>query len=107
MITDVLKEDEFRQKLAFWMLENDKGTLLPLNISKEDFALNFPIPQINLIHTQSVMNSDGSVTSLLKGKISVLSSKSRTGKEAHLTFYKIMNTVGDNDPVCVGYIIAY
>ncbi len=107
MITDILKEEEFRQKLAFWMLENDWGTLLPLNTSKDDFALDFPIPKVNYVHTQSTLNSDGSVTTLLKAKISILPSRSRTGKEVHLTFYKIMNTIMDNDPVCVGYIIAY
>lgn len=104
MITDIISEQDLSQKMALWMLEYDRGTLLPLNTTKDEFCLDFAIPDVNLVHTQTYLDKDGNAITLLKGEISLTASQSRSGKAEKFVFYKVLKTAGDYDPVCIGYI---
>ena len=107
MISELLTEDEFRRVYAEWRYENDRGVFLPPGISFEEFACDFPLPDEPSEHTQSSADSDGCITTLLKGEIRLTEWQTKSGKgEKVFTYYKVIKTPADEggEAFTAGYI---
>lgn len=111
MITEVIDESSFKRVLALWMLENDRGTVLPEGMSKEEFAEDYPIPDTLCEHTQSAADGDGNVITLLKAEICLRDWETKNGRESKtFTYYRVLKTFSENpdsEPFPIGYIAAY
>ena len=38
MTSELLSEHEFRRRVAFWLLDNDRGACLPYGVDREEYA---------------------------------------------------------------------
>ena len=107
MISELLSEDEFRRIYAKWRYENDRGVFIPPGITPEEFASDFPLPDEPSEHTQSTADSDGCITTLLKGEIRLSGWQTKSGNEEKVfTYYKVIKTPDGEgtEPFTAGYI---
>lgn len=110
MISDVLTEKEFQFRLGLWVLDNDKGAFLPPNMTREEYAENYRLPEINYVHTQSYSDDNGDLITMLKGTICLRDWETKNGREPQkIEFYKLLKTFAatpDVEPYPMGYIIV-
>lgn len=110
MITDVLSEKEFRSRIALWVLDNDKGAVLPQGMSREEYAENYRLPDFGYVHAQSYADDNGDLITILKSGIYLRDWETRNGKEAgKIEFFKLLKTFAatpDVEPYPMGYIIV-
>ncbi len=109
MITDIVPEEEFRKKLAFWLLDNDSSAVLPQGMSREEYASEYILPDFEFEHTQSSSDPQGNIITLLKSCVELSDWETKKGKKAKLTFYRVMKTFAsspDSEPYPMGYIIV-
>ena len=110
MISQLINENEFRKTLALWLLEHDRGTLLPSSQTKNDFAESFLLPDFDYVHTQSYADENGDLITMLKSGVYLSEWETRNGKAAEkFEFYKILKTLSDTpdvEPFPMGYIIV-
>ncbi len=110
MISDILSEGEFKKRLALWVLDNDRGAVIPSGYSREDYAELYRLPDFDYIHTQSLADENGDLITLLKSGIYLRDWETRNGKEARkFEFYHVLKTLTDSpevEPFPMGYIIV-
>jgi len=110
MISEVISEREMREKLALWMLENRKGTVLPQGMTKEDFAADYPMPDIEFEHTQSYADGEGNLVTLCKGEVRIKDwERKASSSPCAFTVYKVLKTPlsnPDTEPFPAGYIVV-
>ncbi len=110
MITDVIGEDECRRIIALWMLDNKKNAVLPVGMSREEYAETFPFPELDYTYTRTQSVGQGQFASLMKGEIVLKDWETKNGRHAaKLTVYKVM--IDDADlpeySSAGGYIVCY
>ena len=109
MITDILSEKEFCQRLGLWVLDNDKGAILPHGMSREEFAGNYRMPDFDYVHMQTYPDENGDLITVLKSGISLRDWETRNSeKPAKFEFYKLLKTfvsTPDVEPYPMGYVI--
>ena len=109
MITDLISENDFRQRLALWKLENEIGVYLPSSLTKAEYLEIFRLPDFDLTHYNSYPDENNNLITLLKGEIKLKSWETKSGKEPEtFSFYKVLKTVTDApilEPQTIGYII--
>lgn len=71
MTSELLSEHEFRRRVAFWLLDNDRGACLPYGVDREEYAEQFRLPDFDYTHTQSCCDKDGDLITMLRGEISL------------------------------------
>lgn len=110
MISDIISENELRQKLALWLLENDIGVYLPSGMTKAEYAESYRLPDFDFTHVQSYSDNNGDLITLLKAELRLMEWETKNGKEPRkFAFYKVLKTVTDSDfinPTVIGYIIV-
>ena len=110
MISQLLSENEFRKELALWLLEHDRGMLLPSSMTKNEFAESFTLPDFEYVHTQSYADKNGDLITMLKSGVYLNEWETRNGKKPEkFEFYKIIRTLSDTpevEPFPMGYIIV-
>lgn len=110
MISDVLSEDEFKKRLAFWLLDNDKAAVPGDGVSREEYAENYRLPEFDYVHTQSFADENGDLISLLKSEVRLRDWETRSGKAPKsFTFYLVLKTSAsspETEPFPMGYIIV-
>ncbi len=110
MISEVISEREMREKLALWMLENRRGTVLPQGMTKEEFAADYPMPDIAFEHTQSYADANGNLVTLCKGEVRIKDWERKTpSSPCVFTVYKVLETPlsnPDTEPFPKGYIVV-
>ena len=109
MIADLISENEFRQRLALWKLENDIGVYLPSSLTKAEYLEIFRLPDFELVHYNSYPDKNDDLITLLKGEIHLKGWETKNGKEPKsFSFYKVLKTLTDApvlEPQTIGYII--
>ena len=109
MITDLISENEFKQKFALWKLENDIGVYLPSGMTKAEYAETYSLPDFDFIHVQSYADKNDDLITLLKSEIRLSEWETKNGKEPKtFAFYKVLKTVTDApllEPTVMGYIV--
>ncbi len=110
MISELLSEEEFKKRLAYWVLDNDRGSFIPIGYNREDYAELYRMPDFDYIHTQSYVDENGDLITLLKSGIYLRDWETRNGREPRkFEFYHILKTLTDTpevEPFPVGYIIV-
>lgn len=109
MNSEILSEHEFKERLAFWLLDNDIGACIPYGGSRKDFAESYRLPDFDYVHTQSFADENGDLITLLKSGIYLKEWESRSGKESSFEFYHVLKTLTDSpevEPFPMGYIIV-
>ena len=110
MISEILSEAEFKRRLAYWTLDNDRGALIPTGYSREDYADMFRLPDFDYVHTQSAADENGDLITLLKSKVHLRNWETRNGRQPRtFEFYLVLKTLTDCpevEPFPVGYIIV-
>lgn len=109
MNSEILSEHEFKERLAFWLLDNDIGACIPYGGSRKDFAESYRLPDFDYVHTQSFADENGDLITLLKSGIYLKKWESRSGKESSFEFYHVLKTLTDSpevEPFPMGYIIV-
>lgn len=110
MSPQILNEHEFKERLAFWLLDNDIGACIPYGGTREDFAQSYRLPDFDYIHTQSFADENGDLITLLKSGVSLKEWESRSGKACSFEFYHVLKTLTDSpevEPFPMGYIIVF
>lgn len=109
MTSELLNEKDFSRALAFWLLENDRGTYLPSGMSREEFAEEYRLPDFDYEHLQSFCDKSGDIITMLRGEIALSDWKTRNGTQPKkFVFYKMLKTFLDTpevEPFPMGYII--
>ncbi|MBR6335003.1 MAG: hypothetical protein IKR90_02510 [Clostridia bacterium] len=105
MNLDLISEKEASSLLALWLLDNDKSTCLPVNISRDEFAGDFAMPEIRYTYFDSFAGTGGGILSLFKGEIALPDWKSRSGKAVKATVYRICETFPETESAVKGYMI--
>ena len=110
MTSELLSEHEFRRRVAFWLLDNDRGACLPCGVDREEYAEQFRLPDFDYTHTHSCCDKEGDLITMLRGEISLSDWQTRNGREPRkLVFYKVLKTFIDTpevEPYPMGYIIV-
>ena len=65
MISELLSEEEFKKRLAYWVLDNDRGSFIPIGYNREDYAELYRMPDFDYVHTQSYTDENGDAVSPL------------------------------------------
>ncbi len=109
MISDIINENEFRQKLALWVLENDIGIYLPSGVSKSEYTETYILPDFDFTHVQSYADESNNLITILKSEIHLKEWETKSGKEPKtFAFYKVLKTVTDSpapEATLIGYIV--
>lgn len=109
MISNVISENELKQKLVLWMLENDVGVYLPSGVTKTEYAETFRLPDFDFAHIQSYADENKNLITLLKAEIALNDWETKNGKEPKtFAFYKVLKTATDSaeaEQTVVGYIV--
>jgi len=109
MISDILSEAEFKEKLCQWLLKNDRIYHLQSGETLQDYAERYRLPDFDYIHTQSFADENGDLITLLKSGINLKDWESRSGKAEKFEFYHVLKTFTDSpevEPFPMGYIIV-
>lgn len=103
-------ENEFRHKLALWLLENDIGVYLPTGITKAEYTETYRLPDFDFAHVQSYADKNNDLITLLKAEIRLSEWETKNGKEPKsFAFYKVLKTETDSEELeqtVVGYILV-
>ena len=109
MNLDIVSEAEFKRRLAFWLLDNDIGSFLPLNSTREDYAESFRLPDFDYKHYDSYADENGDLVTLLQSEVAL---KEWHARKPHgskkFVFCKLIKTftaTSDVEPFPMGYII--
>lgn len=109
MNLEIISEFEFKKRLFKWLLDNKKGFYLSPYESVEEYAVAYPLPDFNYVHTQSMADENGDLTTLLRSKYHLSDWQTRSGKQhMDFEFYRILKTYLDrveDGPVEIGYIV--
>lgn len=109
MITDILSEKEFCRRLGLWVLDNDKGAVLPYGMSREEYAESYRLPDFDYVHMQTYPDENGDLITVLKSGVSLRDWETRNSdKPMKFEFYKLLKTFAstpDVEPYPMGYII--
>ncbi len=109
MTPELLSEKEFSRRLAFWLLENDRGVYLCPKTSRQEFAEDYRLPDFDYVHLQSFCDKDGDIITMLRGEIKLSDWQTKNGTEPRqFVFYKMLKTFLDTpevEPFPLGYII--
>lgn len=110
MIWDIMSEAEFKKRLAYWLIDNDKAALIPYGSDRDEYAESFRLPDFEYTHTQSATDENGDLISLMKSSIHLKAWETRNGHEpCSFEFYLVLKTMTDCpevEPFPMGYIIA-
>ncbi len=110
MISDLISEKEFTQRIAQWLLENDKGLFKSSNEAKDEYIRTFRMPDFDYTHTQSYPDENGDLITLLRSGIFLRDWETKNGREPRkIEFYKVLKTLTDTpevEPFPMGYIIV-
>lgn len=109
MSPEILSEHEFKERLAFWLLDNDIGACIPYGSTRKDFAESYRLPDFDYVHTQSFADENGDLITLLKSGVCLKEWESRSGRESKFEFYHVLKTLTDSpevEPFPMGYIIV-
>ncbi|MBQ7121813.1 MAG: hypothetical protein IJO03_06060 [Clostridia bacterium] len=108
MISDILSEFEFKKRFFKWLLDNKRGFYLDSCDSVEEYARLNRLPEFNYVHTQSLPDENGDLTTLLKTKYQLRDWQTKSGRHhAEFEFYLVLKTYLDrveDGPVEIGYI---
>ncbi len=102
MISQLIDENEFRRRLAFWLFENGSKAA-SYSSTKSEYAERFVLPEFAFTHTQSYPDENGDLITMLKSEVVA----GKSGKK--FEFYKILKTLSDTpdvEPFPMGYIIV-
>ncbi len=110
MISEILNEFSFKKRLCDWLLKYERGfKACYYDYSLEDIAEIYKLPEIDYVHTQSQLNENGDLITLLKGKITISATVAKNhGEPLDFVFYRVLKTPTDTpevEPFPVGYII--
>ncbi len=109
MNLEIIGEKEFRISFCKWMQKNCRFFWLPKGETIEDYAPLYRMPDFDYVHTQSMGDVDGNLTTLLRSKYHLHDWQTKSGKEpADFEFYRILKTYTDrveDGPVDIGYVI--
>ncbi|MBR6786023.1 MAG: hypothetical protein IKM25_07230 [Clostridia bacterium] len=109
MISNLISENEFKQRLALWKLENDIGVYLPSSQTKAEYLEIFRLPDFDLVHYNSYPDENDDLITLLKGEIRLKGWETKNGREPRtFAFYKVLKTVTDSpvlETKTIGYVI--
>lgn len=107
MISKLLTEAEFKQELCNWLLENDRCAFLKDDMTAEDFAEEYRLPDFDYVHTLSAPDENGDLVTMLKSEVHLRSWETKNGYEPRtFTFYHLLKTFIDNpeaEPYPMGY----
>lgn len=109
MNLDIISESEFKHQLAFWLLDNDIGAVVPLNSTREDYAECFRLPDFSYKHYDSYVNENGDLVTMLQSEVCLSDWQTRNGRQSKkFVFCKLIKTLTDTpdvEPFPMGYII--
>ncbi len=110
MNSEILDELSFKMRLCDWLLKYERGFKAYYhNYNLEDIAEIYTLPEIDYVHTQSQLNENGELITLLKGKITLSATIAKShGEPLDFIFYRVLKTPTDTpevEPFPVGYII--
>ena len=109
-ISDMLSEAEFKVELCKWLIKNDRCCFLKDNMTIEEYAEEYRLPDFDYIHTQSYVDENGDLITMLKSEIRLRAWETKNGyKPKTFTFYHFLKTFIDNpeaEPYPVGYMVC-
>ena len=109
MYPEIISEYEFKKRFCQWLLENKRSFRIDSDDTVEGFAQTFRLPDFDYVHTQSLPDENGDLTTLLRCDYELRDWQTRNGKE-HVTFsfYCVLKTYLDRveeGPEVYGYCI--
>ena len=109
MKSGLLSEEEFKRRLAFWILDNRRTAFVPYSYSSEDFPDFYRMPDFDYVHIKSFEDCYGDLITVLKSGIYLRDWETRNGyHHKKFEFYHILKTFIDSpevEPFPMGYII--
>ena len=109
MSSALLSEEEFKRRLAFWILDNRRTAFVPYSYSREDFPDLYRLPDFDYVHLKSFEDYYGDLITVLKSGIYRRDWETRNGYHPKkFEFYLILKTFIDSpevEPFPMGYMI--
>ena len=109
MVPEIISEFEFKKRFCKWLLDNKRAFYLNSGDTIEDYAETYRLPDFDYIHTQSMADENGDLTTLLRCNYQLRDWQTKNGrKHVNFNFYCILKTYLDrveDGPVVYGYSI--
>ena len=106
---EIISEAEFKIRFCKWLCKNKRSFHLPPDETLEDYAEIYRLPDFDYVHTQSLADENGDLTTLLRCNYELRDWQTRNGRNhAYFKFYCVLKTYLDrveDGPVVYGYCI--
>ncbi len=99
----IISDSELRKEYSEWM---KKHSILPH--VQNGYLDNIRLPDVPLIHSQSLADENGDILTFLRGTVTLPASFSKSGREEKFIFAKVLRTfvmLPDLVPDEAGYVI--